>query len=145
MSNLFSGICDHAKTKRTDDNFVRCTKCGLSMIRQVDQIKNKTRQDFTTENKSFQRNFERNFTNVLSEVEKVGPAPLEYYTDVNNLNYLIVDRTVMYDSNPPKFRVNLNGNIASVTNDKINDLLQNIKAIRIDSHQFKYIFGNVRN
>lgn len=139
---FFSGRCNHDRMKRIDNNFIKCTKCGHSVISQVNQLRNKTRHEFTTENKSFQRNFERNFTNVLSEVEKIGPVPLEYYTDVNNLNYVIVDRTVLFDSNPPKFKINFNGNIVTVTNDRLNDSLQKIRAIRIDEQQFNYVFGN---
>lgn len=139
---FFSGRCNHTNMKRIDNNFVRCTKCGHSAISQLNPLKNKTRQEFTTENKSFNRNFERNFTNVLSEVERAGPAPLEYYTDVNNLNYIIVDKTPLFDSNPPKFKINFNGEVVSITNEKLNDVLTRIRGIRVDEQQFNYIFGD---
>lgn len=140
---FFSGRCNHDRMKRIDNNFIKCTKCGHSVISQVVPLRNKTRNEFTTENKSFQRNFERNFTNSLTETEQIGPAPLEYYTDVNNLNYVVVDKTILHNtSNPPKFKINFNGEIVAITNTKLADVLQQIKAIRIDEQQFNYIFGS---
>lgn len=140
FSTGFSGLCDHSKTKRLDDDFVRCLKCGQSMISQATQHINKTGQDFTKENKSFERNFNRNFTNIIEEVEQSGPPPIEYYTDMNNFNWMIIDRTLMYNTNPPKFKINFNGDVVVMTNEKIQEILHKIKAVRIDAEQFKYMF-----
>ena len=145
FNSTFSGLCDHSRVKRLDDNFVRCLKCGQSMISQADVSLNKTGQDFTKENKSFERNFNRNFSNVIEEVDQPGPPPIEFYTDANNLNYMIIDRTLMFSTNPPKFKINFNGDVVVMTNEKINEILQKIKAVRVDAEQFKYMFKNKKN
>lgn len=140
LNSSFSGLCDHSRIKRLNENFVRCTKCGQSMIRQEDVSMNKNGQEFARENKSFQRNFDRNFSNVIEEVDRAGPAPIDFFINPNNNDYLIVDRTVMNNSNPPKFKINYNGNITVATNDQVNEISQKIKAIRVDQEQFKYLF-----
>lgn len=140
LNSSFSGLCDHSRVKRLNENFVRCTKCGQSMISQEDSSLNKSGQDFAKENKSFQRNFDRNFSNVIEEVDQAGPAPIEFYINPNNNHYLIVDKTVLNNSNPPKFKVNCNGDINVATNEKINEISQRMKAVRVDQEQFKYMF-----
>ena len=138
----FSEICNHDRITRIDDNFVRCAKCGQSMISKINLTGNKTRQDFTNENKSFRRNFNRNFTNEIEEVDQYSTPPIEYYTDINNLNYVIIDRTPIYKTDPIKYKINFNGDVVVMSTDKINEILQKIRAVRIDAEQFKYMFIN---
>ena len=138
--SLTSQMCDHAKTTRLDKNFIRCTKCGQSIISKTETYANKGMKDFVSENKSFQRNFDRNFSNVITEVENYATPPVEYYVDANRLNYAIVDRTVLYASNPPKYKIMVNGDTATMTNDRISEFLQQIRAIRIPKEQFDRFF-----
>jgi hypothetical protein len=111
-------------------------QCGQSMISQVNVPVNKTRGEFTVENKSFERNFHRNFSNWIEETDQPKPAPLEYYTDRHNLNYVVVNRTHFHATNPPKFKVNFNGEDVVLTNDQIEEILQRIKAIRVGPEKF---------
>lgn len=136
---FFTGLCNHDRVKRIDENFVKCVACGHSVVSQSKQPRNKTRHEFTSENKSFQKNFDRNFSNLIPQVENYGPAPLEYYTDVNQLNFLIVDRTVLFNSDPPKYKISLNDKSATVTDNRIKEIMSDIKAIRVDAQQFKYM------
>jgi len=108
------------------------------MISQANMPTNKTRQDFTKENKSFIRNFDRNFSNVLEEIDDQSIKPLyEYYTDRMMVNVIIIDRQVRFQSNPPKFEVIVNDTKTYLTNDEIQKLLADANAIRVDSDIIK--------
>jgi len=138
MNNSFSNICDHPRLVRINNNFVRCSACGQSLISQQRMPGNKTIKEFTTENKSFVRNFDRNFTNVLEEVDAESSGPIyEYYTDRIGANKIIIDRTVRFLSDPPKYEVIVNESKIYITGDEINKLLSDINAVKIDRDQFK--------
>ena len=138
MNSSYSKICNHNRLQRINSNFVRCLDCGQSMISQANMPTNKTRQDFTKENKSFIRNFDRNFSNVLEEIDDQSIKPLyEYYTDRMMVNVIIIDRQVRFQSNPPKFEVIVNDTKTYLTNDEIQKLLADANAIRVDSDIIK--------
>jgi hypothetical protein len=142
MNANYSTICDHGRLQRLNGNFVRCSDCGQSMISQINIPSNKTRHDFTNENKSFIRNFDRNFSNVLEEKENQQLEPLyEYYTDRMMINVIVVDRRVKFDSNPPKFEVIVNGSKSYLTNDDIIKLLADSNAFRVDPALIKNAYS----
>lgn len=142
MSNLsYSKICDHTRLSRLDNHFVRCLDCGQSMISHRKMLMNKTRKDFTKENKTFEKNFDRNFTNIIEEIDHHEPIPYDYYTDKNWVNNIIIDRTVQYLSYPPQYKITINGKQTLMDNQQINKLLDDIHAIRIDEQQFMMRFG----
>ncbi|XWV25320.1 hypothetical protein QJ856_gp0450 [Tupanvirus deep ocean] len=133
MNVSFSKICNHNRLQRINNDFVRCLDCGQSMISQTKMISNKTRQDFTKENKSFVRNFNRNFSNILEEVDEQASFPLyEYYADRMMINKIIINRRVQFASDPPKFEVIVNGSKTYLTNDEIQKLLMDANAFRVD-------------
>lgn len=134
----YAKICNHSRLKRINNDFVRCLECGESMISQKKMLTNKTRKDFTNENKLFIRNFNRNFTNILEETDELSNnAFYEYYTDRLLINKIIVNRKVQFYSDPPKFEVFVNGHKSYLTNDEIRKLLADICAIRIDENMIK--------
>lgn len=136
MSSLHSTICDHRRLKRINQNFVRCLDCGQSMVSQHRQPLNKTSLDFTKENKSFDRNFNRNFSNVLEETDDEFTKPLyEYYTDRMWANTIIVNRRVPFQSDPVKFEVTINGSKTYLPNAQIQKILADINAVRVDEGQ----------
>ena len=140
MNRTYSKICNHNRLQRINPDFVRCLDCGQSMISQKKMITNKTRTDFTNENNRFIRNFDRNFTNVLEEVDQSSNIPLyEYYTDRIGTNKVIDNRKVQFSSDPPKFEVIVNGSKHYLTADEIRKLLGDINAIRIDETQARLI------
>lgn len=129
----YSVICNHSRLTRIDNNFVRCLECGQSMISQQNISRNKTTQDFANENKSFSRNFDRNFTNILEETDEQSNAPLyEFYTDRRMTNKIVVDKNCRFNSDPPKYEVIVNSFKSYLTNSEIQKLLLDINAIRVD-------------
>lgn len=126
----YSQICNHDRLDRIDDNFVRCLKCGQSLISQKQLINNKSRRDFTKENPNFNKNFDRNFTNMLEEVESSKPI-YDYYTDKIKANQIIINRQVQFSSNPAKYETNINGVKHYLTKNEINKLLSDINAVHI--------------
>ena len=138
MNVNYSKICGHNRLQRINNDFVRCLDCGQSMISQSKVVSNKTRQDFTNENKSFVRNFDRNFSNTLEEVDDQSDNPLyEYYADRMMINKIIINRRVQFQSLPPKFEVFVNGSKTYLTNDDIQKLLIDAGAFRIDAALMK--------
>lgn len=138
MNIIYSKICTHNRLERISTDFVRCLDCGQSMISQSKMLLNKTRQDFTKENKSFVRNFDRNFSNTLDEVDDQDSMPLyEYYTDRMMINKIIVNRKVQFHSQPAKYEVFVNGSKTYLTNDEIQKLLIDINALRINESFLK--------
>ena len=128
----YGNLCNHNRFKRIDDNFVRCLDCGQSMISQKILEGNKKRNDFTKENKSFNRNFDRNFSNELDEVDELSSRPIyEYYTDRMGANKIIINKQLMFSSNPPKYKVTVNGSDNYLTQQEIHQMLWDINAIRI--------------
>lgn len=133
---MCANLCDHLRLKRLDNNFVRCLDCGQSIISQKNMIYNKTSKDFSNENKTFTRNFNRNFTNVLEEVDEESTKPVyEYYTDRIGANNIVVNKVVQFSSDPAKFEVIVNGTKHYLTNDEIKKLLSDINAIKVDRNQ----------
>lgn len=129
----YSKICDHARLIRIDSNFVRCQVCGQSMISQQYILLNKNSKDFVNENKSFIRNFDRNFTNELEETnDKLSNPIYEYYTDHLGVNKIIVNRKVQFCSNPPKYEVIVNDSKSYLTNNEIQKILLDINAVKIN-------------
>lgn len=140
---MYDTICYHTRLKRLNDNFVRCLDCGLSMVNQKNILTNKNRREFTNENPNSTRNFERNFNNILEEVDTdYNHRPLEYYSDPKMINLIIVDRTNYLQSNPVKYRVNINGQMIYFLPNKLHELLTKIKAIRINKMQADIIRQN---
>ena len=127
----YSNICNHDRLERVDDNFVRCLRCGLSMISQKELASNKTRKEFTNENKNFSRNFDRNFTNMLEEVDKTTKPVYDYYTDKLKANQIMINRQVQFSSNPAKYEVMINGTQYYLTEEEIKKILKDINAIHI--------------
>lgn len=132
MNRNYSAICSHERLSRINDNFVRCLSCGQSLISQVNITGNKSRSDFTNENRAFTRNFDRNFSNELEEIDNINSTPLyEMYTDMNRINQIIVNRLPLFNSDPPKFEVTVNGEKNYLTNENIQKMLYDIRAVRI--------------
>lgn len=133
MNINYSKICDHDRLQRIDKNFVRCLNCGQSMISQKTMVANKTSRDFIRENKSFAKNFDRNFSNILEEVDEQSSRPLyEYYTDRMQVNHIIVNRQIKFNSNPPKYEVSVNDDKFYLTNEQIQQMLHDTAAFRVD-------------
>ena len=133
----YSNICRHDRLQRIDENFVRCMDCGQSMISQKHMATNKTSKDFTNENKSFCRNFDRNFSNVLEEVDEYSSSPLyEYYSDRMGINIIIINKRPAFHSYPIKYEVIANGSKSYLTVDYIQKMLSDINAIKIDAKKF---------
>lgn len=137
----YATICSHPRLERIDANFVRCLQCGQSMISQKREVRNKTRQDFTREQPQFVRNFDRNFSNELVETSRPSQSrPLyEYYTDKLGVNSIVIDRRVLFDSDPAKYRCQVNGQTSNLTQTDIHKLLAEIGAFRIDADMFNQL------
>lgn len=137
-SMSFSAICSHPQTERIDKNFSRCLRCGQSFVNPTKTMRNKTSQDFTNEYSRSMRNFDRNFSNQLDETYKPKqPQSLnEYYVDKTGVNKIIVDRNILFNSDPPKYRVNINGQISTLMNQDILQILSDTGAFRIDRDTF---------
>lgn len=131
MYNIaYSEVCNHERLERIDDNFVRCLQCGLSMVSQKQILSNKNRREFTKENKNFSSNYDRNFTNILGEIDNNKPI-YEYYTDKLNANKIIVNKQIQFFSNPAKYEVMVNDTKHYLTDGEIRKLLKDINAIHI--------------
>ncbi|AKI78997.1 hypothetical protein [Acanthamoeba polyphaga mimivirus] len=141
----FSTICNHNRLKRIDDNFVRCLDCGLSLINQVKILPNKSRQDFSKENKSFLRNFDRNFSNLIEQVDEESSVPTyKYYADRKWLNLIKINNIVQFQTNPPKYEVFINGEKSYLTQKQIDRIIQTLGVIHIDEDQYNYIARSMR-
>ena len=145
MNNLiYSRVCNHGRLTRINNNFVRCLDCGQSMVSQDRLATNKTPKDFVKENKSFVRNFDRNFTNILEETDETNNNPLyEYFIDRNWRNLVIVNRAVQFSTTPAKYEVIINGERAYLDDAKIGKLLADLNAIRVDEQQVKSRLNNL--
>ena len=132
FNKSYGNLCNHNRFKRVDGNFVRCLDCGQSMISQKILEGNKTRNDFTKENKSFTRNFDRNFSNELDELDELSTKPIyEYYTDRMDINKIIIDKRPVFSSNPQKYKMTINGSDNYLVQHEIHQMLWDINAIRI--------------
>jgi hypothetical protein len=129
MFSALTSICQHSKTSRINDNFIKCLDCGQSVVSNNKSYTNKGMQNFVSENKSFQRNFDRNFRNDIIEGEEKGP--IEMFADAQFVNVIIVDRTPLYGTTPPKYKIIFNGESLYLTNDHIANLLQRTKSRRV--------------
>lgn len=139
----YSIICYHNRIERINKDFIRCLDCGQSIVNQENILHNKSKSDFIKENKSFENNFDRNFSNVIEEMDIVKePLPLEFYTDKYLKNFIIIDRTIRFRAYPPKYNVNINGQEQFLTENKIKEILNTIQAIKIDEKQFRLRFPN---
>jgi len=142
----FSKICYHDKTRRINNEFVKCIDCGQKIINIQKHITNKTRNDFTQENKSFHKNFNKNFSNEIDfDDENSKYVRVEYYADRNRVNNIIVNRLNKYFSDPPKYDVDLNDNKILLNDMQIDKLLRDTNAIRIDERQFYAMPRQERN
>lgn len=138
----YSKICYHSRLSRMDDNFVRCMECGQSMISPKVVLGNKTRKQFTDENKTFNKNNNRNFTNIIEEMDQQSKIPrYEYYTDRNFANIIIINRMAQFSSDPPVYQVIINGEKAYISNDEIKKLLLDTNVFRVDKELIVGKFG----
>jgi len=128
---MHSELCYHKRTERIDDQFVKCYDCGHSFVKLKKEIVNKSCLDFTNENLSFDRNYYRNFTNIIEEPIEYGPPPIEYYADKNLQNKIIVNRKIVFSADPPKYQVMVNSEPCIMTDDQIKRLLKDTKAIKM--------------
>lgn len=132
----FSKICYHDRTNRISNEFVKCVDCGQKIIRIQKHIANKTRDEFTRENKYFDKG-SRNFSNEVDfDDEDSKYVRVEYYTDRNRVNNIVVNRLNKYFSEPPKYDVNINDKKVLLTDMQIDKLLRDTNVMRIDEHQF---------
>jgi hypothetical protein len=136
MNNRFAKLCYHERTKRIDNNFVKCIACGQKIVSIETPITNKTRQDFTNENKTFNQKFSRNFSNEIEDDDESGDLRVEYYADRNRVNNIIINRLVKYYSDPPKYHVTINGEKVLLTDMQIDRLLCDTNVMRMDELQF---------
>lgn len=135
MNPNYSLICTHPRLERLNNNFVRCTQCGLSMVNQQHIPTNKRPSEFISENKSFTKNFNRNFGNVLEEMANNKNLPmLEYYTDKLCANNIVIDRRNLFSSDPPKYAVTVNSAKTYLTDNEIRKLFSDVGAIRVDEN-----------
>ena len=142
MNNLYSNFCNHDRLQRIDKNFVRCLNCGQSIVCQHKISTNKSMKDFARENKNFTRNFDRNFSNILEEQSEKSTVPqYEFYTDNMMTNKIIVDRRIKFQSDPPKYEVIVNGSKYYLTNEEIQQLLSDARAVRVDESLFNNYFA----
>jgi hypothetical protein len=129
----FSKVCYHDRTTRINNEFVKCVECGQKIVNIQKHITNKTRDDFTRENKDFSKVFS-NEIDFDDEDRKY--VRVEYYADRNRVNNIIVNRLNKYFSNPPKYDVNINDKKILLNDMQIDKLLRDTSAMRIDEHQF---------
>lgn len=138
----YSGICYHDRLKRINKNFVRCLKCGETIINHETIIKNKSSRDFVNENNSFIRNFDRNFSNIIEQVDEENDKPYyEYYIDRNRVNKIIVNRKVQFNSNPATYETIINGKKYYIDDNKIQNILNQINALKVDADMFKKLIS----
>jgi hypothetical protein len=135
MNKKFSNFCYHEKTKRIDNNFVKCILCEQKMINIETPITNKTRQDFTNENKTFAKKFDRHFSNEIKE-EVNDFSKVEFYADKNRVNNIIVNKTIKYYGDPIKYHVTINGEKIVLDEFQIDKLLLDTNVMRMDTYQF---------
>jgi len=133
-----STLCPHNRLVRIGKDFDRCLVCGQSMINHTyANLRNKTRQEWTKENKSFVRNFDRNFSNVIEETDGFANQPLyEYYTDRNIVNLILLNRQSQFQSVPPVYQIWVNGEMSYLPYNKVNDILDSVGAVRIDKDEY---------
>lgn len=136
-NNTYAKLCNHARLKRIDDNFVRCYECGLSMISQKKSNINKSRSDFTNEDKLFLKNFDRNFSNIIEQTDhETSNAPIyEYYSDRHSRNKIIVNKVPVFNSYPHKYEIFINNSQYYLTTDHINKIIRDTNAERVNSVQ----------
>lgn len=133
-TSTYAKLCNHERLKRIDDNFIRCYECGLSMISQKKSDSNKSRLDFTKENKLFLKNFERNFSNVIEQTDhETDNKPIyEYYCDRHGRNKIIVNKVPVFNSYPHKYEIYINDAQYYLTTDHINNIIRDTDAHKIN-------------
>lgn len=132
MDTSFSRICDHTRLKRINDDFVRCLECGQSFVNQLYLPMNKKLNDFTRESNIQFKNFDRNFTNTIDEVDEFNSKPINhYYTDKHRINKIIVNWNNQFNSDPPKYQITVNGDKSYLTKNEIKKILRDLRAIRV--------------
>jgi hypothetical protein len=143
MHSSYSSMCDHYRTVRIDEHFDRCLKCGQSFVNpSYSNVRNKTRHDFTKENKRFTRNFDRNFSNVIEEVDTYIDEPrIEYYTDRTQTNLAKLDRNDILPGDPQKYKIIINGQSAYLELDRIKQLFADAGVFRIDGDQYETLYA----
>lgn len=135
FNNSYSNLCNHRRLQRIDNNFVRCLECGQSMISQKIVASNKTRDDFTRESEFLNRNFNRNFSNEIDQVDEVSNRPVyEYYTDRLGANSIVINKTPVFNSQPLKYEVVINGTKSYLTQSDISKIFFDINAIRVNKN-----------
>lgn len=138
----YSKICYHSRLIRIDNNFVRCMECGQSIVSPKVVLGNKTRKQFTDENKTFNKNNNRNFTNLIEQMDHQSNIPrYEYYTDKNMANVIIVNRTSQFNSDPPIYEVIINGQKVYISDGEIKKLLTDTNVLRVDKELIESKYG----
>lgn len=137
-NNAFGSICVHDRLERIDKNFVRCLRCGESLVSQAQVLPNKTMNEFLAETKAPLKNFDRNFSNNIEQNLNTNNTPLlEYYMDRMKMNRVVVDRRPKFSYDQPKYVVVVNGNSDYLTDDQIYKMLSTTKCFRVDEATFK--------
>lgn len=132
----FSKICYHDRTTRINNEFVKCVDCGQKIVNIQNHITNKRCHDFAMEKGSL-KNFDHNFSNTIDfDDNEKKYLRVEYYTDRNRVNNIVVNRLNKYYSDPPKYDVNINGTKRLLTDAQIDQLLRDTNTMRVDEHQF---------
>lgn len=141
MNSSYALLCTHPRIERIDKNFVRCLQCGESMISQKNIAHNKSQRDFSKENDSFTKNFDRNFSNIIDEVSKPNEKNIEleqpirpsyqFYSDRMGLNKIRINKNPAFYSHPVKHEVIINGEKYFLEGPEINKLLTDTKVSRI--------------
>ena len=142
----YSFLCPHKQLKRIGENFDRCLDCGQSLINpKYQELRNKTRQDFTKENRSFTRNFDQNFSNVIDEMDEVSDRPMyEYYTDKNFVNLIKINRQIQFQRFPPVYQTWVNDQMSYLSDAQLEEILTNVQAMRIDDLQYEQLSQKFR-
>jgi len=123
-------LCEHSNLKRVDDNFVLCLNCGQQMVNQKYTRMNKNTLDFVKESSGKDlKNFDRNFSNAIvqSHIEN----SVELYTDIRGVNKMTISKNPVFNSNPAKYKVILNGNIQFMVDGDIKKIITSLEFKKI--------------
>ena len=116
-------LCEHSRIMRLSKTAVRCASCGETIIKPI-----KTEKQNPYKNTVI-NNFDRNFSNKYQEELKL-PYKRELY--VNSLNKLWVEYNNVFDSDPPKYKMILNGEVLYNTKNEIAKIIQVLKLKKFD-------------
>jgi hypothetical protein len=96
------------------------------------------------ENQSFTHNFDRNFSNIITDhISK--DKKYVYYSDTNGANVVKIDTQPYFNSYPEKYLVDVNHDTALLITNEIKGMLNDIKAIQISEQQYKSLSNMQKN